>query len=385
MLVSAVLLAPLAIAGFAVAGDPGEDDFYKQFPVFQDILRLVRQAYVDEVDLSELMAGAFQGLGDALDPFSTLVPGEYVFQVQELGRAPSPSGIVLAHSNGVLFVVSVLPGGPAEAAEIRPGDILTDIGGVTTRNLPLWNAELNLAQVPAGGDANGEGGEGLEVGILRGGEQRSVTLRDPLTESEGARLEVAPEAATLRLFEVSEATAGYIAEALAAPGADSTAGLLVDLRQSWGDGYQAAAEIARLLGGSGATDLVDRNGRRTRLEVERQPAWSGPVVVLVGQATHGAGELLAHLLAEHYQTVGQSTFGYMGRAAWLPAGDGAQIRTADGFYGPAGEGTWEEPLEPEIVVSGRDRRFSQKDRSLDELTEERGLEVLRSAGLDRAA
>lgn len=396
MLFAAILLAPLAIAGFAVAGDPGEDDFYKQFPVFQDVLRLVRQAYVDDVDLSQLMAGAFQGLGDALDPFSTLVPSDRVAALKQLDERPPASGMVLAHANGVLYVVSVLPDSPAEAADIRPGDILTEIDGLPTRNLSLWNAELLMADIPqapepmaaestGAGEAEDGDGVGLSVGILRRGDQWTVHLDSPLVQSPGSSVEVDSEVATLSVFDVSPTSVTAIAAGLREQATSGLGGLLVDLRRSSGTDYESAVEIAGLLGVTGAADFVDRDGNRRHLEARTEPAWAGPVVVLVGQATHGAGELLARLLSERYATVGQPTFGYLGRPAWLPVGDGHQMRTADGFYGPAGEGTWDEPLEPEIIVRGRDRRFSQQDQTLEELTTQRALEVIRSEAVGRAA
>ena len=383
LLVSAVVLVPLAIAGFASGGDPGADSFYKQFPVFQDVLRLVRQAYVDEVDLSELMAGAFQGLGDALDPFSTLVPGEQAGAVMSLGDAPPPSGMVLAHSNGVLFVVSVLPDGPAENADIRPGDVLTEIDGQPTRNLPLWNAELYLARVAEASD--GELADGMSLGVLRRGDQWNTNLTSRLDESPAAELVMDGDIAILHLYGLEAAATDVVEAGLTREEIAGSAGLIVDLRRSWGTNYDTAVEIAGLLGVSGATDFVDRKGDRSSTASDREPAWHGPTVVLVGQGTHGAGELLARLLAERYATVGQNTFGYLGRTAWLPVGDGHQLRTADGFYAPPGEGTWDEPLEPEVLVTGRERRFSDKDQTLDELTRERGLEVLRSSGTARAA
>lgn len=399
MLVAAVLLAPLAIAGFAVAGDPGEDDFYKQFPVFQDVLRLVRQAYVDEVDLSQLMAGAFQGLGDALDPFSTLVPSDRVAAVRQLELGPPASGMVLAHANGVLYVVSVLPDSPAEAADVRPGDILTEIDGLPTRNLSLWNAELLIANIPpapegdpepdaAASDTAGADEEkavGLSLGILRRGDQWTVHLNTPLVAAPSSTIEVEANVARFEVFDLTPASVTAIATGLREQATAGRDGLLVDLRRSSGTEYAAAVEVAGLLGVSGAADFVDRDGNRSHLEAATETVWGGPVVVLIGQATHGAGELLARLLSDRYSTVGQPTFGYLGQPAWLPVVDDHQLRTADGFYGPAGEGVWDEPLEPEVIVSGRDRRFSQQDQTLDELTIQRGLEVLRSAAAGHAA
>ncbi len=396
LVVSALLLAPLAIASFAVAGDPGDDDFFKQFPVFQDVLRLVRQAYVDEVDLSELMAGAFQGLGDALDPFSTLVPSEHVEALRTLSDSPPPSGMILGHGGGVLFVIGLSPGGPAEAAEIKPGDIITEIGGVPTRNLPLWDAELRLSQIPmAIADTPNDGTDdseaepidqgGLSVGILRGGDQWVAKLTQTESEILDLTTTVNDNDLILRLYRPSPSAVEQISTALSEATTSGLSGVLIDLRRAWGSDYNAAIEIAQALGSAGGADFIARNGDRTHVTSAGDQHWGGRVVVLVSRSTHGAGELLARLLANNFQTVGQNSFGYLGQPSWLPVGEGAEMRTADGFFGPPIEGAWNEPLEPEIVVTGRDRRFSQKDQSLEELTEQRGLEALRSEDLERAA
>ena len=81
LLVSGVLVLTIlsgTLLGAPTRDDEGEDSLYKYLSVFTEVLRLVRQAYVDETDLDLLMNGALDGTPDALDPFSMYVPEDAV-------------------------------------------------------------------------------------------------------------------------------------------------------------------------------------------------------------------------------------------------------------------------------------------------------------------
>ena len=70
--------------------DDGVDSLYKYLSVFTEVFSLVNRAYVDELDPKTLMAGAFEGAVDALDPFSLYIPAEAVKDftaTREIGRA----------------------------------------------------------------------------------------------------------------------------------------------------------------------------------------------------------------------------------------------------------------------------------------------------------
>src|SRR6185436_12957782 len=128
-LVSSMLVLPMLADTLLRAADrserPEEDSFYKYLSVFTEVLGLVRQAYVDQPDMDVLMSGALDGTTDALDPFSLYVPAKEVESYLE-ARAVSrrQSGLVLLKEHGIVYIVAAEKGSPAEAAGVKPGDIV---------------------------------------------------------------------------------------------------------------------------------------------------------------------------------------------------------------------------------------------------------------------
>jgi len=101
----------------AARDDDGRDSLYKYLAIFSEVFGLVRSNYVDAPNSDALLGGALEGVGDALDPFSALVPadatGDYE-RAQRLSRVRS--GLVLVKDHGIVYVVSVDDGSPAATA-----------------------------------------------------------------------------------------------------------------------------------------------------------------------------------------------------------------------------------------------------------------------------
>ncbi|MEM9407620.1 MAG: hypothetical protein AAGA81_16400 [Acidobacteriota bacterium] len=88
LILSVCIVLPLLGSGL-VFGAPAEDgvegdSIYKYLSIFREVLKYVREAYVEEADIRALMAGALDGASDALDPLSVFVPEE---QIDEYRRS----------------------------------------------------------------------------------------------------------------------------------------------------------------------------------------------------------------------------------------------------------------------------------------------------------
>ncbi len=88
-----VLVVSIPVIAFAVIGGYlgqalAKDDTYQHLRVFEDVVSLVLNNYVEEVDVSEAMKGAMKGLADGLDPDSAYLTPELVrtVQVERSGR-----------------------------------------------------------------------------------------------------------------------------------------------------------------------------------------------------------------------------------------------------------------------------------------------------------
>jgi len=140
-------LAVMAILGyhFATRFLTEEQPVIEEARDLPEILALIDYAYVDEVDLAELMPGAYQGALDRLDGRASYIPaGVKPRQLTE--NVYAKSGLVLSRRNGYAYVIAVAPGSPAHEAGIRAGAYLITINGATTRTESLYAVEQALSE-----------------------------------------------------------------------------------------------------------------------------------------------------------------------------------------------------------------------------------------------
>jgi len=358
----------------ATRDDDGQDSLYKYLAIFSEVFGLVRSNYVDAPDSDALLGGALEGVGDALDPFSALVPsdamGEYE-HAQKFSRARS--GMVLVKDHGIVYVVSVDDGSPAAAAGLRQGDLVADIDGQDTRLAPLWRIEAKLA---------GEAGQQILLRLLRDGGtiEKTLTLGDyavaPPTVAEVQGLPM------LHLAELGAGTAAAVRDLVTPLAAASRSQLLIDLRGVAGGEASEAYAIGALFS-QGKLGQLDERGKSVReFTSAAKPVWSGEMVVLVDAATLGPAEILASILHDsgHARLVGLKTFGWAGERSFVPVSGGAQLHLTTAFYtGPSGKPI-SEGLAPDVLVDDLSRTFDEADRPLRDLILDRGIEVLRGDG-----
>jgi len=354
-----------------VGAESDEDSLYKHLAIFSEVLGLVRSSYVDETDLAQLIAGAMDGSTDALDPLSVYLPAEAIApyaRAESVGT--SHSGIYTLRSRGIAYVLAVEEGSPAAAAGFEAGDVLAEIAGRSTRDMPAWEVETLLA---------GEPGTRLEIEILRRGDAKRKTLELAAYPAPAPRLETVEEFPMLRVAKLesgSEAATRPLLEGLAKSGAPK---LLVDLRGVAGGSIEAAYAVGGLFAQGALGELHDRERSIAKFESQASPLWRGEIVALVDGSTLGAAEVLATILRDRAgaKLVGVPTFGWAGVRSSVELDGGARLLMTTAFYrGPEGEPI-SKALAPDVLVDELSISFGERDVDLRELILDRGLRVLR--------
>lgn len=274
----------------------GKDGLYRPLGLFTEVLTLVKGNYVEPVEVKPLLAGAFAGMTEAMDPFSEYVPPEKMaaFEAARAAREKADhveSGLVLARRAGYPVVVTAAAGSPAAAAGIRSDDLIEKVGGVSARSLALWEVEAALSGKP-GGKAS--------VLVVREGKPRRQTLevvraswtpRLPAAERVSGELVV-----TIPAFGPGSASA---LAALLSP-LDRTKTLVLDLRgNAWGSWDEAARAAALLAPPGPIGELKGRKieGKSWKAEAG-QRVHDGGLVLVVDSGTGGPAELFAASLRE---------------------------------------------------------------------------------------
>jgi carboxyl-terminal processing protease len=351
-------------------GDDGEDSLYKYLSIFSEVFSLVRSSYVDPTDADALLGGALEGVTDALDPFSNLVPAASLADYERAQRlAVARSGLLLAHDRGIAFVAAVVPESPAAAAGFERGDVLATVDGEETRGVPLWRIEQKLAADP---------GTTLAFRLLRQGEtvDRSLALAEFAPPAPALRDERGvPVLRFARLDADGAAQARPLLAGLAERGADK---LLVDLRGAATGEMEAAYRIGALFVQGPLGSLESRGETRREFRNDLPPVWRGEIAVLVDGGTLGPAEVLAAVLRDGAgaKLVGTETFGWAGEREFLELSGGARLHLTTAFFsGPAGE-PLSSGLAPDVEVDELSRSFGERERPLSELILERGLDLL---------
>jgi carboxyl-terminal processing protease len=372
-LISAVFVFPILAGTLLQAADrqePEEDSFYKYLAIFSEVLGMIRQAHVDEPNMSALMAGALDGTTDALDPFSLYIPAGQVegyLEARAVGRRHT--GLTLLKESGVAYVVTVEKGSPAGLAGVQPGDLISKVDGRSTRLMPLWEIQEVMAGKP---------GTKVELDLLRLGEAAKASFELKPFEAPAPSLETLERAVMLRIPNFDGETAAQVREILARPEVKSNGRLLVDLRGvSVGEASEAYT-TAGLFAGGDLGALVRRGKEVEAFTGQLAPSWKGKMVVLVDRGTLGPGEIFATVLRQKgvAELVGERTFGYAGRQEMAELSSGGRLLITGAFYAGPDRKPLNESLKPDLLVNERSRTFLEREVPMTELILRRGVSRL---------
>ena len=371
--------ALLSIRAVGGANGPGRDPATRALSIFSDVLSLTRQNYVEQVDTRVLLEGAYDGMSDALDPFSYYVPASEraAYRAQANSGAVGP-GVVIARRGGFPYVVAPIAGSPAEKAGVKPSDLLDTVDGKPVRNAPLWKVKSAL---------DGPEGTNVEIGVFRNGDEKKVTLKVAR-----ARFEAPPvstrwerDVAIVKIPAFTHATSESLRQAIEEADRRGISRIILDVRGAIGGEITHAAPAASLFVGKGLiAKVVSRKAQLPPLEASSERLWKGKTVILTDDATGGAAEVFAAALHDRADatTVGEATVGMAIIQRLVPTESGGTLFMTVGRYvSPNGSTLGGKGLAPDdrvVVFPGEGE--AAKDPILT-----RGLELVRRSETSRRA
>jgi carboxyl-terminal processing protease len=375
------LLATSQIAGPLLAQEADNNtSVYEQLDLFGDIFERIRSSYVEEVDDSDLIEAAINGMLTSLDPHSSYLSPKAAERMRvstsgEFGGL----GIEVTQEEGWVKVVSPMDGTPADAAGILAGDFITAVDGESVLGLTLDEA-VQLMRGPVGAEiivtiVREDEPEPFDVSIIRD----TIKLTAVRSRTEG-------KAVVLRITTFNEQTFpnlrdGIAEQVEAAGGFDEVDGIVLDLRNNPGGLLSQAVYVSDAFLDEG--EITSTRGR-SAADGDRFNATPGdlaegkPIVVLINGGSASASEIVAGALQDHRRAivVGTNSFGKGSVQTVVPLrGEGAMRLTTARYYTPSGRSIQALGISPDIIVE-------QPRRAVDESAEEEEASNPRSeAGL----
>lgn len=344
------VLAFTLIGGYLGNVSAGEDT-YRHLRVFEDVVSLISNNYVERVDLDDVMHGALRGLAEGLDTDSAYLSREEAERIER--GDPLPDGRVGIELTRRYYtqVIAARDASPAAGAGILPGDYVRAIDGEPTRLLSAVEGQRRL---------RGEPGSTVTLSLIRGSTQEpyDITLtRERLTPPgvSGRILAGAPDIGYLRIPFFAADVAARIAETIDALADDGAAHVILDVRNTAEGTYDAAIEAARLFVADGTLVIRARAGgeRESIAAAPGAEAIGLPATLLINFGSSGPAELFAAALVERDRAtpVGQRTAGRVGlqRLIRLPDGTGLWLSWAR-YLTAGGESIHPYGIEPQVAV-----------------------------------
>ena len=373
-----LLTTSILIIAFAVVGGLGvhaassnNDGAYSHIQVYSEVLYHIRTEYVEEPNMPVVTNGALHGLLESLDANSSyLSPSEY--KVFKLKRAEGKAsvGAVVSKRFGYAAVVAVIPGGPADKANIASGDIIEAIDGKSTHDMSLAEVKSHLT---------GESGSRLECSIIRARKiepQKLTLIREPINPPGVQQQMMADSTGYVKPVVLTKGRAQEIANKIKSLQKDGAKKLILDLRNTAEGDQDEGVAVANLFLNKGTiTYLSGQKFTKQTFTADATKKISDlPLVVLVNHGTAGAAEVVAAAVLENARgdVLGDKTFGDGSVQKLIEVPDGsALILSIAKYYTPTGKVIQENGVTPNIqVASADDLAFLPDDEDGSTSTEE---------------
>ena len=346
-----------------------DNDIYKKIDLFGEVLEKINQEYVDEINQSESMDSAIDGLLRSLDPYSTYMSPEVFNEMQtETSGEFGGLGIEVAMEAGVVKVISPIDDTPASRAGIKAGDYIVKINDIQVQGKSLTEA-VDLMRGPVG--------SGIELTVRRVGKKKAITFNivREIIQIQSVKSDLLKKnIGYIRLTSFNENSGSQIKKKITTleKNKDIKAYIL-DLRNNPGGLLSQAIKISDFFLDNG--EIVSTKSRKTsenrKWFAKQGDLTNGKVlIVLINYGSASASEIVAGALKDHKRAIilGENSYGKGSVQSILPLkNDGAIKITVAKYYLPSGKSISDVGVSPDIEISEKNDDFKIKTETDNQL------------------
>ena len=366
---STFLIILLSLSIFKYVYGANDDDIYKKIDLFSEVLDKINKEYVEDINQSEVMDAAINGVLQSLDPYSAYMSPESLENMQtETSGEFGGLGIEVSMEAGVVKVISPIDGSPADEVGVKAGDYIVKINEHQVQGKTLTEA-VDLMRGPVGSD--------IEITVRRKGVKKAIVFkitREIIKIQSVKSKKINDNIGYIRLTAFNENSSSQIKKKINEFTKDKKIkGYILDLRNNPGGLLSQAIKISDFFLTNG--EIVSTKSRKES-ENRRWFANKGDIIngkvliVLINYGSASASEIVAGALKDNKRAIllGENTYGKGSVQSIIHLKNNGAIRlTISKYYLPSGKSISEVGITPDIEIAEGDDEFrinTEKDNQL---------------------
>ncbi len=336
-----------------------ETDIYKKIDLFTEVLEKINKDYVDDVNQSDAMDAAINGVLQSLDPYSSYMSPEMLKEMQTETKGEFGGlGIEVGMEAGVVKVISPIDGSPAESVGVKAGDYIVKIDGTQVQGKTLSQA-VDLMRGPVGSE--------IEITVRRIGLRKALTfniIRDIIEIKSVKSKVIQNEIGYVRLTSFNDNSSDQLQNIIKDYKKNKKIDkYILDLRNNPGGLLNQAIKITDFFLDNG--EIVSTKSKK-KFDNRKWFAKKGDIIdgdtllVLINYGSASASEIVAGALKDHKRAIilGESSYGKGSVQSIIPLkNDGAIRLTVSKYYLPSGDSISEVGVSPDIFVAESSDEF----------------------------
>lgn len=330
------------IIGYVI-GDKSfsDDDVKKSSQKFGEIIDHINKNYVDEIDVQQLSEDTYDKLLDALDPHTRYIPLKNQKEEQAaLEKDFGGIGIEFNMVNDTIFVLNVIPNGPAYTSGMLSGDRIITVNGETIAGIGITHSGIFEK-------LKGSIGEDVKVGIYRRNTNEIIELTMTRKRIQQRSLNISymldKKTGYVKLSKFSRDASVLFSDAINSLEERGMQSLIVDLRGNTGGYLNEATDIVDQFLPKGKTIVYtmgrDSSDKKYYYSEIQGSFEKGAVILLIDQNSASASEILAGALQDNDRAfiVGRRSYGKGLVQTPIELSDGSGLTlTTSRYYTPSG-------------------------------------------------
>ncbi len=347
------------------------NELYEKIDLFGEVLEKIKKDYVDDVNESEMMESAINGVLQSLDPYSAYMSPSLFKEMQTDTRGEFGGlGIEIGMESGVVKVISPIDDTPAATAGIKAGDYIVKIGNEQVQGKSLMEA-VKLMRGPIN--------TSIKLTIRRKNVKKPLEfeITRKVIEVKSVNAEILGKKKDLgyiRLKSFNENSDKQFLNIIKKFEKNSKVkSYILDLRNNPGGLLTQAINITDFFLNDG--EIVSTKGRKSS-ETRKFFARKGdeikgkPIIILINNGSASASEIFAGALKDHKRAIilGENSYGKGSVQSIIPLKNGGGMRlTISKYYLPSGSSISEVGVTPDIFVEEEGDDFKIKSSNDNQL------------------